>query len=1183
MPTPVQESPFLDQFRDPYRPATGEIARFPPPAPEDPAFQRVPFLKSMPGAIRQKVMDAESKRLQAVSDIISGSDKMTVLAYGSESGPLTKGILAELYRRLQGGMDVVIPPTGSIEQAFGQSKDSVAELENMLVGSVPVTFIRFVYGCLRESTPETINYGAEDIFPVDILNKEKIDAEATAEMIGPDQEIVMPGADPHPGKRPVYYDQLRTGLEKTYKTKLCEFLLSKQIATNGMPGLETIAIQPQDSNGRPLRSTNGETLPQTLSEALAAVQSGGGGQRQVAAVSILKQAREAGWRIVNSVRFDDLWHEYADHMREDHRPLLRYAYEIANSLRRRTYTVDQFEAKLDEKARALDCAVAKGQGQTGAGKEITLRASWDGVSQEIENEAKSMYPAGMKKGIVFVDLDDNIAQDFYASSERGLMSERAVNLITKISRQAEALGAGCKIVFLCKIAPRVAGAQGGTVRHSNLQEYNIHGPEPVEFEHIIIPKWMLQLCKTGYSFTRGGQAVMQMAPQKIYNEKEVSTFINRLSKLSTGFSAVNSAKFLNAIKEQAMQSKGSVLMGFQPTKVLAIEDVLKAAEDHAATFLLQGATSAEGHQLKTVFALQKGKPEAIAAPADITALINKYTMTYKIGQNILSRSDFTWDNIATLAKEDGLDFWNDLNIPSEIVDKLEKASPAERETLMPQIRKHIKQHFAMQHNFLLLEGPAGTGKTSIARMIADVLQIPFWKISIATAKDKYVGQTVTNLEAIFSTMKRMHDCVLLLDEVDELFDIYGGGHDPGVTDIQNSFKKHMDEIGDGGIAVKNNTIIVSATNNIELLSGVSKGAIVRRLSDNGTGLHHIGPPTDEKQVEGVVDTLLNRVVGGSLLRASIESAVGPFKAALVREAAKKRAYTPAEILSILKLWFNWNTDILKPAFSRGIWKDMPDKRLFRPEPLVFLVENASRQSKSTGERAGMLDVTSFIGTENHPEGRIPKHLVTGEAAPSKEPIPMKGYRSIKQPISLPQGQPVQPIQQQVPLTEKPVPVPNEETMPPIAKNVNVQDELLRSEENSVSKVPKRTNAAVHRPSIKLMAVADNELDRAHGLKFVRHLPSDQGMLFKFQSPQIMSFWMCETYLPLDIAFIDKNGIVVKADRMVPLSTRSVSSGRPCTMALEVNAGMLEDFGGKVGAKAIIDLDGKTVSFTEADE
>lgn len=116
--------------------------------------------------------------------------------------------------------------------------------------------------------------------------------------------------------------------------------------------------------------------------------------------------------------------------------------------------------------------------------------------------------------------------------------------------------------------------------------------------------------------------------------------------------------------------------------------------------------------------------------------------------------------------------------------------------------------------------------------------------------------------------------------------------------------------------------------------------------------------------------------------------------------------------------------------------------------------------------------------------------------------------------------------------------------------------------------------------INLISVADNAIDQAHGLKHIHTLPEMTGMLFKFQSPKVLSFWMQETYLPLDIAFIDHENTIVKTERMIPLSLRSVTSGRPCLMALEVPAGTLEKAGCIVGKKISVDYENNRVTFDD---
>jgi hypothetical protein len=116
--------------------------------------------------------------------------------------------------------------------------------------------------------------------------------------------------------------------------------------------------------------------------------------------------------------------------------------------------------------------------------------------------------------------------------------------------------------------------------------------------------------------------------------------------------------------------------------------------------------------------------------------------------------------------------------------------------------------------------------------------------------------------------------------------------------------------------------------------------------------------------------------------------------------------------------------------------------------------------------------------------------------------------------------------------------------------------------------------------INLIGVASTPDEHERGLQFVRSLSADTGMLFQFKSPRVLSFWMMGTYIPLDIAFANKDGIIVKTERMVPLSLRTVSSGGPCVMALEVPAGTLQRAGIKAGDKMTISQDGKTVIIGE---
>jgi len=86
-------------------------------------------------------------------------------------------------------------------------------------------------------------------------------------------------------------------------------------------------------------------------------------------------------------------------------------------------------------------------------------------------------------------------------------------------------------------------------------------------------------------------------------------------------------------------------------------------------------------------------------------------------------------------------------------------------------------------------------------------------------------------------------------------------------------------------------------------------------------------------------------------------------------------------------------------------------------------------------------------------------------------------------------------------------------------------------------------------------IADSPKTRARGLMFRKAMPADHGMLFEFKTEQPVSMWMKNTYIPLDMVFIGRDGRVVgvSADTE-PFSERIITSPAPAYAVLELNAG-----------------------------
>lgn len=97
-------------------------------------------------------------------------------------------------------------------------------------------------------------------------------------------------------------------------------------------------------------------------------------------------------------------------------------------------------------------------------------------------------------------------------------------------------------------------------------------------------------------------------------------------------------------------------------------------------------------------------------------------------------------------------------------------------------------------------------------------------------------------------------------------------------------------------------------------------------------------------------------------------------------------------------------------------------------------------------------------------------------------------------------------------------------------------------------------------------VASTSAQRAEGLMFVGEgvLAEDQGMLFVFPTEQLLAFWMRNTYIALDIAYADADGLITTIHQMPPLTDRRFLSAGDAQFALEMPAGSFERLGIEIG-------------------
>jgi SpoVK/Ycf46/Vps4 family AAA+-type ATPase len=122
----------------------------------------------------------------------------------------------------------------------------------------------------------------------------------------------------------------------------------------------------------------------------------------------------------------------------------------------------------------------------------------------------------------------------------------------------------------------------------------------------------------------------------------------------------------------------------------------------------------------------------------------------------------------------------------------------------------LRSHNLEPRNRVLLEGPPGNGKTSLAEAIATELMIPFYVLRYETLISSFLGETAGRLREVFD-FARTRRCVLFLDEFDTLGKERSDEHETGeIKRVVSTLLLQIDRL-------PAHTIVVCATNHPELI------------------------------------------------------------------------------------------------------------------------------------------------------------------------------------------------------------------------------------------------------------------------------------------------------------------------------------------------------------------------------
>ncbi len=109
----------------------------------------------------------------------------------------------------------------------------------------------------------------------------------------------------------------------------------------------------------------------------------------------------------------------------------------------------------------------------------------------------------------------------------------------------------------------------------------------------------------------------------------------------------------------------------------------------------------------------------------------------------------------------------------------------------------------------------------------------------------------------------------------------------------------------------------------------------------------------------------------------------------------------------------------------------------------------------------------------------------------------------------------------------------------------------------------RSATGEHRFTVEVAATPEQQ---ERGLMFVRSLAPDRGMIFPYDPPQQVSFWMKNTLIPLDMIFIRADGTIARIATAKPLDETPVPGGEPIAAVLEIAAGRAAELGIRAGDK-----------------
>jgi transitional endoplasmic reticulum ATPase len=227
-----------------------------------------------------------------------------------------------------------------------------------------------------------------------------------------------------------------------------------------------------------------------------------------------------------------------------------------------------------------------------------------------------------------------------------------------------------------------------------------------------------------------------------------------------------------------------------------LRDTLSRDPSHSrAHFFLAQALKVLGYQDEALLHAQKA-----------TELEPGNSQFATLALNIVEPTGSTLGGASTPAKTGPRLTWDDLILPAKTKRELRQMQ------LVIENPAAAKELGVDPPTGILLKGPPGTGKTTIARVLASEAKVKFYTITPADVNNMFVGQSEKRVKDLFERARETAPSIIFIDEIDALLPARAGGMAVHSDKVVNQFLQEMD-----GMTPNGRVFVVGATNRADML------------------------------------------------------------------------------------------------------------------------------------------------------------------------------------------------------------------------------------------------------------------------------------------------------------------------------------------------------------------------------